>query len=323
MDIQRSPQSPQPGPRSRSEGQPDCDGRTALPKVHLGSAVSDREILLRGRRAFERGEDRAALDSFSRLTAHGLEYADVYYMIGMLHERRDDLDAALGNLRSAVRINPSYVEALLALASLFERRGDFDQSQGYAERASQLSKAPAGGLDPTTRGKLANQQAALGDALAQAGEKRDAIEEYRRALDRCPTFHDIRHRLGITLREAGLSFQAAQEFRRILRVHPGMLDSRIQLGLTYYSMGRTPEAIEEWEAVLEKDSSRDEARMYLRLVRGVSRRVSRPAPDYPDTADDTGNTKNADLVDDDSNDEVEISGWSKSVLAAGTGEPNP
>ena len=305
MDIQRSPQTLNPASQSRPEARSDLDSRVPPPKVHLGSAASDREILLRGRRAFERGEDSAALESLTRLTVHGLEYADVYYMLGILNERRDDLDAALENLRSAVRINPSYAEALLALASLFERRGDFDQSQTYAERASQLATATEGDLDATTRGKLANQQAALGDALAQAGENRDAIEEYRRALDRCPTFHDVRHRLGMTLRDAGLPFQAAQEFRRILRVHSGMLDSQIQLGVTYYSMGRTPEAIAEWEAVLERDSSRNEARMYLRLVRGTSRRAAQPTSG------------------DDSNGDVEIAGWSRSALAPGPGEPSP
>lgn len=284
MDIQRASQTPD------------------RQHVHLGSAASDREILLRGRRAFERGEDASALESLSRLTAHGFEYADVHYMIGMLHERRDDLDAALESLRRAIRLNPSYVEALLALASLFERRGEFEQSQSHAERASQLSRGTGDGLDPTTRGKLANQQALLGDALAQAGERRDAIEQYRRALERCPTFHDVRHRLGVTLREAGLSFQAAREFQHILRIHGGMLSSQIQLGLTYYSMGRTPEAIAEWEAVLEKDPSRDEARMYLRLVRGASRRIPRALAKRSD--------------------EVEISGWSTSLLASGPEEPN-
>lgn len=228
-----------------------------------------REALLSGRRAFERGEDATALEALSRMVDQGYDYADLHYMIGMLKERANDLEAALESLRQAVRINPSYVEALLALASLHERRGDFDRSQSYAERAMQLAQPSAGGLDPTTRGKLTNQQAELADALARAGEKRDAIEEYRRALDRCPTFHDIRHRLGTTLREAGLPFQAAQEFRRILQAHPGMLESQIQLGLTCYSMGRTSEAIREWESVLERDPSRDEARMYLRLVRGT------------------------------------------------------
>jgi tetratricopeptide (TPR) repeat protein len=241
-------------------------------------------------------------------------------MIGILHERRDDLDAALANLRSAIRINPSYVEALLALASLLERRGDFDQSQGFAERASQLAKPTASGLDPTTRGKLANQQAELGDALAQAGEQRDAIEEYRRALDRCPTFHDVRHRLGMALRETGLPFQAAQEFRRILRVHSSMLDSQIQLGLTYYSMGRTPEAITEWEDVVEKDASCEEARMYLRLVRGADRRVLRSTPGQLAKPSETAEIE---LDDEDLPSALEVSGWSKSALTSGPGEPNP
>ena len=47
-----------------------------------------------------------------------------------------------------------------------------------------------------------------------------------------------------------------------------MLESQVQLGLTYYSLGRTPEAIREWEAVRERDPSRHEALMYLRLVWG-------------------------------------------------------
>ncbi len=238
--------------------------------LQTGFSTIERETFIQGRRAFERGEDALAFETLSRLTGRGCEYADVFYMIGLLQERADDLDAALESLRRAVRINPSYVEALLALASLHERRGDFDRSQGYAERASRLAQPTAGGLDPTTRGKLSNQQAELADALTLAGEKREAIEEYRRALERCPDFHDIRHRLGMTLREAGLPHQAVQEFQHVLRLQPSLFESQIQLGLTYYSMGRTPDAVREWEAVLDRDPSRDEARMYLRLVRGAA-----------------------------------------------------
>ncbi len=247
-------------------------------RVQLGFVATDREILLRGRRAFDRREDALALESLTRLIAHGVRFADVHYMIGILHERGGETEAALASLREAIRINPSYAEALLALASLHERSGDYERSERYADRASQLSRSSAGGLDPTTRGKLANQQAGLAEAFVEAGELRDAILQYRGALDRCPTFHDIRHRLGITLREAGLPAQAAQEFARILRLRPGMLESQIQLGLTFYTMGRTPLAIQEWNAVLEKDPSRDEARMYLRLVGGIGRERDLAAP---------------------------------------------
>ena len=279
--------------------------------LRLDPVVSDRETLAQARRAFERGEEDSALENLSRLTAHGVQFADVHYMLGVLQERRDELDAALESLRRAIRINPSYVEALLALASLHERRGDFDRSRGYAERAVQLSRSSAGELDSTSRGKLANQQAALADALSQAGEKRDAIEEYRRALDRCPTFHDIRHRLAVTLRESGLPFQAAQELRRILRLQPSMLVSQVQLGLTYYSMGQTPEAIAEWEEVLEKDPGSDEARMYLRLVRGATRRSAHALAPPVSSAEHTGPEGF----------ELDISGWATTELSSRTGEP--
>lgn len=278
-----------PGAENEAATEAGATVRSTARRVQLGAVASDREILMLGRRAFERGDDTAAREQLDRLVAHGARYADVHYMLGMLCERSGDLTGALERLREAIRLNPSYVEALLALASLHERRGEYDRSQGYAERASQLCRATAGGLDPTTRGKLANQQAALADALVEAGERRAAIEQYRGALERCPTFHDIRHRLGVTLREAGLSAQAATEFQRILAAHPGLLDSQIQLGLTWYTMGRTAEAVTEWDAVLEKDPSRDEARMYLRLVRGHAREAAIERPAATDLPNDPAN----------------------------------
>ncbi|MFK7895051.1 MAG: tetratricopeptide repeat protein [Myxococcota bacterium] len=305
--IQETPETPRSGTT-----------QTTGLRVDLGSVASDTEILARGRRAFQRGDDEIAAENLKRLAAHGVAYADVYYMIGMLEERSGELVSALASLRQAIRINPSYVEALLALASLHERRGEFDQSQGYAERAAELSRPSAGGLDPTTRGKLANQQAELADSLAQAGELREAIEGYRRALDRCPNFHDIRHRLGVTLREAGLTSQAAAEFQRILQLHPRLLGSQIQLGLTYYSMGRTPEAIAEWEDVLEMDPSRDEARMYLRLVRGADRRSEiaiSGADAGADAAPVTSTaTSTAAAREEASEEEVSVSRWTTAPL---------
>ena len=68
----------------------------------------------------------------------------------------------------------------------------------------------------TTRGKLANLHAALGDAYRESGDLRAAIGEYRKALDRCPHFHDVRQKLAVALRENGLPHQAIRELERIL-----------------------------------------------------------------------------------------------------------
>ncbi len=230
--------------------------------------LAERETYTRGRRHFEKGEVDPALEAFSSLLKTRDNFADIHYMFGVLFDRKGDLSSAAESLGTALRLNPSYAEALLALATIHEQRGDFDQSQELAERAAMLSHGVAGSMDVVTRGKLANLQAAVGDAYAEVGERRDAIEAYRKALDRCPDFHDIRHRLGVVLREGGLPAQAAREFKRVLRANESMLDSRIQLGLTYYSLGRPEEALAEWQKVLAQDPDREEALMYIRLVDG-------------------------------------------------------
>lgn len=229
--------------------------------------VGERETYTQGQGFFERGETDRALEAFARLLETRSSFADVHYMVGVLFDRKGDSDAAARSLREAIRLNPSYAEALLALASVYERRGDFDRSRDLAERASRLGQGQSGTIDPTTRGKLANQQAELADAFAAAGELREAIENYRKALDRCPTFHDIRYRLGTVLRESGLPHKAELEFRRVLRGNPGMIDAKVQLGLTYYSLGRAKDALEAWGTVLAEDPTRSDAKMYVRLVK--------------------------------------------------------
>lgn len=252
----------------------------------------EREAYARGRAYFERSDVEPALEALNSLLETRNDFADIHYMVGVLHGLRDDdqrrdRDAARRSLQRAIQLNPAYAEALLALASVCEREGDFDRSRELAERAAARVQGEAGGMDTTTRGKLANLQAAVGDAYAEAGELREAVEAYRKALDRCPGFHDIRHRLGLVLRDLGLPDQALCEFKRVLRGNPGLLDTHIQLGLTYYSLGRSNEALERWHAVLKHDPSREDARMYCRLV--VSKRES---PAHASPAEPTAPTPN-------------------------------
>lgn len=242
-----------------------------LQRARLSS--TERKAYERGRRCFEHGEVEPALDAFQGLLATRENFADVHYMVGLLQDRQGELEEACESLRRAIRINPNYAEALLALATLYERRGDFDRSQELADRAMHAERSSRSGtsLDSTTRGKLANLQAEVGDAYVEAGVLRDGIESYRKALDLCPDFLDIRYRLGRALREAGLPDRSIAEFKRVLRARPTFLDAQTQLGLTYYTLGRPQEALEQWRAVLERDPRHREARMYQRLVEAAAK----------------------------------------------------
>ncbi len=242
---------------------------------------SERELYDQGRASFERGESDRALEFLTSLLERRSGFADLHYMVGVLLDGRGDVEQARRHLRDAIKLNPGYTEALLALASVYERDGEFDRSRELTERAAQAAPAVPGPLDATTRGKLANLQAAVGDAYAQVGEHREAIDAYRKALDRCPGFHDIRHRLGVALRAAGLPHQAEVEFKRVLRGNPDLLEAQVQLGLTYYTMGRAPDALGLWNEVLRHDPSQRDALMYIRLVRGLEDEKKTAAGELP------------------------------------------
>jgi tetratricopeptide (TPR) repeat protein len=229
----------------------------------------ERDAVRLGRASFERGDDELALEALTRVLDAHPRYADLHYLVGLVHERGGRLDEAVASFERALAINPRYAECALALASVFEQRGEWERSRALATRLGAAAAAASpqnGALDPTTAGKLANLHAALADAYREAGEMREAVQSFRRALDLAPTFHDIRFRLGVTLREAGLPAQAIAELKRVRRGNPGFLEAAVQLGLTYWSLGRSEQAVAEWERVLAADPLREDARMYLRLV---------------------------------------------------------
>jgi tetratricopeptide (TPR) repeat protein len=246
---------------------PTLRGSRAALRSPARLSAEERVAWRLGVRSFERGEVEPAIGYLTRLVATRPRFADVHYMLGILYEQRGELDEAARRLEHALALNPDYTEARLALASVAEQRGDFDRSRELVAAAPLDARAAAlaSGADRLTRAKLANLQAALGDAYREAGELGESIAAYRKALDRCPEFHDIRYRLAVALREHGLPGEAARELERVVRANPGYLDARIQLGLAWFSLGQWARATEQWQAVLASDPARDDVRMYLRL----------------------------------------------------------
>ena len=183
-------------------------------------------------------------------------------MVGLVRERAADLDGAASAASSGRSSStPAYAEAGLALDRACTSSAASHERSRELALAAHASALPSEGLDPTTRGKLANLHAALGDAYREVGELREAIDAYRKALDRCPGFHDIRQRLGVALREAGLPARAIAELQRVLRANPSYLDARgaARPHLLHARPHGPREARAEWAAALERDAPRDDA----------------------------------------------------------------
>jgi tetratricopeptide (TPR) repeat protein len=225
-----------------------------------------RDLLTRGRDHYTAREYDKAERYLSQLAQEQLAYADVYDMLGVIYHQQGRLSDAEAMFQEALRINPAYTEAALNLAVTFNDLGKYREAKDIYQQAMTASRNSPRQLDPFAKGKIANMHAEVGAAYHGVGLYEDAAREYERALALCPTFVDIRTKLGTTLREMGNIQSAIAEFERVRAENPRFTTARLHLGLSYYAMGRNAEAAVEWEQVLALAPDNRSAHMYLAMI---------------------------------------------------------
>ncbi len=194
-------------------------------------------------------------------------FADTFNMLGVICHTQGRLPQAQEAFEEALRINPQYTEAALSLAVTYNELGQYDKAREIYSRAMEKSRAEPQRLDPFARGKLANMHARTADAYVGVGLNEEAAREYRKALELCPTFVDIRAKLASTLRDIGDKEGAIAEYRKAKLQQPQYLPARVHLGVTLYSTGNKDEARREWESVLLEDPNNASCKMYLDIVK--------------------------------------------------------
>ena len=97
-----------------------------------------------------------------------------------------------------------------------------------------------------------------------------AADQFRRALELRPRFHDIRNKLAQALLQLGETELAASELRAVLESNPRFLGARMNLGLAYYRLGHRDRARREWEDAASHDPENPQVRAYLAMLRRSS-----------------------------------------------------
>ncbi len=226
-----------------------------------------KRLLARGRDEYHAGEYDKAEKALAPLARERIPFADVYMMLGVIHYQMGRQRDAVAMFDEALRHNPGYTEAAMHLAIAHNDLGRFDEAKKvYRRMMASRKHTDTDHVDPFVRGKIANMHAEVGQAYEQAGLHAESAHEYRRALALCPTFLDIRTRLGTSLRAAGDLVGAERELQRVKKDNPNLVGPRLQLGMTYYSAGRRSEAAREWREVQAMEPDNRFVKMYLRLL---------------------------------------------------------
>jgi tetratricopeptide (TPR) repeat protein len=225
-----------------------------------------KELLARGREHYQKREFDKADYILREVIEHADSFADVYDMLGIIAHSRGDLHAAARYFERATTLNPSYTDALLNLAVTYNDLGRYEAARQIHSKVRRLGNAGPVQIDPFARGKIANMHADIGQAYAEAGIVHEAIEQYLKAVNLCPTFADLRTRLGNLYRDAGDLQRAREQYEGAKSANPRYVQARLLLGVTLFSLGDSAGALHEWREVLVDDPENKSAQMYVRML---------------------------------------------------------
>ncbi|MEP6924534.1 MAG: tetratricopeptide repeat protein [Pyrinomonadaceae bacterium] len=96
--------------------------------------------LQKARELYQAGRDDEALSELRQFLVKDSMNAEAYLLIGKIHLRRGDTEAAVSNLKTAIFWKNDLIEGHIALAKIFLERGDFNQATTYAKNALQLDQ---------------------------------------------------------------------------------------------------------------------------------------------------------------------------------------
>ena len=108
----------------------------------------------------------------------------------------------------------------------------------------------------------------LGLALIGAGQMREAVPHFQRALKIEPGFAEAHNNLGLALARLGHA-EASEHYRRALAANPAYASAHNNLGLILGALGRTREALAAFRKAIELDRLGPPS--YLNLARELVR----------------------------------------------------
>ncbi len=182
--------------------------------------------------------------------------------LGLAYSSQGQLDRAIAEFQTALRLKPDYAEAHDNLAKAYGSQGQLGRSIAESQETLQLKPRDA----------VAHNN--LGAAYGSQGQFDRAIAEFQESLRLKPDYLEAHYNLGAAYLSQGRLDRAIAEFQTALRLKPDDAEVHYSLGAAYRSQGQLDRAIAEFQTVLRLKP--DDAKARRRLNDIVSRHTKVP-----------------------------------------------
>ena len=233
------------------------DSIGVVPK--MWRADFDPEIDLSSEQRRKRDGSLGHFERASRLSL--LDTAIVYSRLASLNLMADNGQAAERAARRAIEVAPDHAPLHHLLAGVLGRQG---RLAGSIEALQTCLR-----LDPDLRRAVAD----LGLTLVAAGRFDEAIEHYRRDIDRHADGAAAYYHLGSLLVARGEIAGGISRLQRALQIDPALAEAHFMWGGALVSSGDTDRAAEHFAAAIEIRPGYAEAHYNLGVVRFMQRRL--------------------------------------------------
>jgi tetratricopeptide (TPR) repeat protein len=199
---------------------------------------------------FERGKAARALEQIDRALEMDDQLPQVHFYQGYIHWSLGNWPEAEAAFRSAIALNPMYVDARMYLASCLEERGDPEAALGALDAALALRNIPKREQVLFNKALVLRRQGRLGGALRllrqavearpryyrahfemagvleEAGRLEEALEALEAAAPGYERNAEFHYRRGATLFRLRRAEAAARDLRRAIELAPGSETAR-------------------------------------------------------------------------------------------------
>jgi Flp pilus assembly protein TadD len=207
------------------------------------------------------------------LCEHALKVTDNNYMAHLCETdillKQGRIEEAIRHNREAVRIAPTYVEAINNLGFALYKAGRIDEAIDCYKKALEI--------DPRVIKVYTN----LGAALIAKGKFDEALSLYNKALQTAPDSIELYIDLGYALRKSGRLAEAVKEYEKVLLIQPQNANAHNNLGVALIIQGKLDEAIAHFNQAVRINPSYTSARSNLNRALAEKQKLRNKTTENP------------------------------------------
>ena len=158
---------------------------------------------------------------------------------GASHAALNHYDLAIESYDKAIKIDPSYIDALVNRGSAFQEKGELDEAIFCFQKTLTLK--------PNHPFAYFN----MGNALHRQGELDAAVKSYQNALTIRPNYAEAYFNMGNIFTSKGEFHAATNNYKQVLKIEPDHVDAHYNMGISLKNSGQLDAAIDSFIQAIE------------------------------------------------------------------------